>query len=55
MHQEFEAPAALQDAIKCFWYDSRDVGAVQTSFEVLPDGYAEIIFHFGSGCSIAAN
>jgi AraC-like DNA-binding protein len=50
-HQEFESPEALQDTIKCFWYDSRDLGALQSSFEVLPDGYAEIIFHFGSGCS----
>ncbi len=54
-HQEFEPPEALRDTIKCFWYDSRDFGALQTAFEVLPDGYAEIIFHFGSGCSISCN
>ncbi|HEY9004603.1 MAG TPA: helix-turn-helix domain-containing protein [Ohtaekwangia sp.] len=50
-HQEFEPPEALQDTIKCFWYDSRDSGVFESGFEVLPDGYAEIIFHFGGGCS----
>ncbi|HEU4552205.1 MAG TPA: helix-turn-helix domain-containing protein [Chitinophaga sp.] len=55
MHQEFEPPEALRDTIKCFWYDKRNFGAQQSGFEVLPDGYAEIIFHFGSTCSIAYN
>lgn len=48
MHQEFEAPEELQHAIKCFWYDRRDFGEYQTSYDVQPDGYAEIIFYFGS-------
>ena len=48
-HQEFEPPHELRDCIKCFWYNRRDL---PSSFEVLPDCYAEIIFHFGSGCSI---
>ena len=52
-HQEFEPPEELRDAIKCFWYNRRDFGVAHSSFEVLPDGYAEIIFHFGSGCSIS--
>jgi AraC-like DNA-binding protein len=52
-HQEFEPPAALQDVIKCFWYDSREIGATTSAIEVVPDGYAEIIFHFGSGCSVS--
>ena len=51
-HLEFEPPEELRDAIKCFWYDRREFGALQTDFEVVPDGYSEIIFHFGSGCSI---
>src|SRR5262245_40067177 len=55
MHQEFEPPSALQHSIKCFWYDSKDYGEQPSSFEVLPDGYAEIIFHFGSGCSMATH
>lgn len=52
-HQEVEPPEALRDAIKCFWYTSRDFGEIPASFEVVPDGYAEIIFHFGSACSIS--
>jgi AraC-like DNA-binding protein len=54
-HQEFEAPESLRDTIKCFWYNKREFGASESSFEVIPDGYAEIIFHFGSGCSIVSN
>ena len=54
-HQEFEPPEALQDTIKCFWYNRGDFGELQSSFEVMPDGYAEIIFHFGSACSISYN
>ncbi|WP_373991644.1 helix-turn-helix domain-containing protein [Duganella sp. BuS-21] len=48
LHQEFAAPATLRDAIKCFWHNRWDFGAQPSSFEVLPDGYAEIIFCFGS-------
>ncbi len=54
-HQEFEAPEELRDNIKCFWYNRMDFGATEERFEVVPDGYAEIIFHFGSGCSISDN
>jgi AraC-like DNA-binding protein len=54
-HQEFEAPSALQDTIKCFWYNKRDFGEPESGFEVVPDGYAEIIFYFGSTCSISYN
>jgi AraC-like DNA-binding protein len=52
-HQEFEPPEELRDTIKCFWYNKRESGELQSDFEVQPDGYAEIIFHFGSGCSIS--
>jgi AraC-like DNA-binding protein len=52
-HQEFKPPEELRDTIKCFWYNRRDSGEQPSSFEVQPDGYAEIIFHFGSGCSIS--
>jgi AraC-like DNA-binding protein len=52
-HQEFEPPEALRDTIKCFWYNRRESGEQQSSFEVVPDGYAEIIFHFGGDCSIS--
>src|SRR4051812_46217808 len=54
-HQEFEPPQELRDVIKCFWYNSRNVGELPSDFEVQPDGYAEIIFHSGSGCSISYN
>ncbi len=54
-HQEFEPPEELRDTIKCFWYSSIDLGEPESGFEVQPDGYAEIIFHFGSGCSISHN
>jgi len=52
-HQEFPPPEALRDTIKCFWYNTRDVGELQSAFEVQPDGYAEIIFHFRGGCGVA--
>ncbi|KMQ68304.1 AraC family transcriptional regulator [Chryseobacterium sp. FH2] len=55
MHKEFYPPEELQDTIKCFWYNNNDFGETETSFEVIPDGYAEIIFHFGSGCRISLN
>jgi AraC-like DNA-binding protein len=51
-HLEFEPPEALGDTIKCFWYNKREFGPTESGFEVIPDGYAEIIFHFGSGCSV---
>lgn len=51
-HQEFEPPAQLKDTIKCFWYNRADFGEQQSDFEVQPDGFAEIIFHFGGGCSL---
>ena len=52
-HQEVEPPEALRDTVKDFWYLSQDFDERQTSLEVSPDGYAEIIFYFGSACSIA--
>lgn len=55
LHQEFDPPEELQDTIKCFWYNRREVGASPSDFEVIPDGYAEIIFYFGSLSSIVVN
>ena len=54
-HQEFEPPEELRDTIKCFWYNTRDFGEQPTSFEVQPDGYAEIIFYFGSACGLSTS
>jgi AraC-like DNA-binding protein len=53
LHREIEAPDELRDVIKCFWHNRRDFGAQPSNFEVMPDGYAEIIFHFGGPCSVA--
>jgi len=55
LHQEFQPSAQLSDTIKCFWYNKRESGEQQTSFAVLPDGYAEIIFYFGELNNIADN
>jgi hypothetical protein len=54
-HQEFSPPLILQDAIKCFWYNRRDSVESESSFEVQPDGYAEIIFYFGNLSRISPN
>lgn len=54
-HQEFDPPEKLQDTIKCFWYNRRECGEIQSGFEVQPDGYAEVIFHFGGTLSISSN
>lgn len=54
-HREFEPPEELRDIIKCFWYNTGDFGELQSSFDVMPDGYAEIIFYFGSISAISHN
>ena len=54
-HREFEPPLSLRNSIQCFWYDRIELTKLQAGFEVVPDGYVEIIFHFGSGCSIAVD
>ena len=53
-HQEFEPPEELRDSIRCFWHNTRDLGGEESQFEVLPDGYAEIIFLLGSPCSVVS-
>jgi len=52
-HQEIDPPATLRAVIKDFWYLRRDFDALHPSLEVVPDGYAEIIFYFGGACSLA--
>ncbi len=54
-HLEVESPEALRSVIKCFWYTRIEFAENQSNFEVVPDGYAELIFHFGSHCSIATS
>ena len=43
----------VRDAIKDVWYISRDVDEQPSTFEVMPDGYVDIIFYFGSPCSLS--
>lgn len=54
-HQKFESSEELQNSIKCFWYNKSSSEEFKSSFEVLPDGYAEIIFYFGSLLHISYN
>jgi len=51
-HQEFEPPAELRGCVKCFWHLKRAFGALPARFEVVPDGYAELIFYVGGPCSL---
>ncbi|NML66735.1 AraC family transcriptional regulator [Hymenobacter sp. RP-2-7] len=50
---ELAPPAELRNTIKCFWHFGLDLGAGPADFEVLPDGYAEIIFYFGGASGLA--
>lgn len=51
-HQELDAPEELSHQVSGIWYREMDFGASPMAFEVLPDGNAELIFHFGNGCSL---
>ena len=50
-HREYAPPAPLRDLIQCFWHQRREQGA--PPFEVMPDGYAEIVFHAGAPFAMA--
>lgn len=52
-YQGIAAPAALRNTIQGFWYASIDFAELPAGFEIVPDGFAEIIFHFGSPCRVA--
>jgi AraC-like DNA-binding protein len=52
-HHAIEAPEALRATIKGFWYTTIAADELAAGFEIIPDGYAEIIFYFGSACSVA--
>ncbi|TGE08444.1 helix-turn-helix domain-containing protein [Hymenobacter fodinae] len=54
-YQGIAAPAELQDTIQGFWYTSINLAEFPAGFEIVPDGSAEIIFHFGSSCSVATD
>lgn len=51
-HRELAVPEELTQAIRGFWYRDIDFGEQPWAFEVLPDGHAELIFHFGNGCHL---
>ncbi|NYE61528.1 AraC-like DNA-binding protein [Duganella sp. 1224] len=46
LHREFAPPEALRGAIRCLWHTRRPFTGPR--FEIVPDGYAEIIFYVGS-------
>jgi AraC-like DNA-binding protein len=46
-HKEITVPDEITYSIRGFWYRDIDMGPAPAAFEVLPDGHAEIIFHFG--------
>lgn len=52
-HQDKEPAEELRDVIQGFWYGSIDFRELPSGFEILPDGYTEIIFCFGSVFSIS--
>jgi len=54
-HREFQPPHELSHAIRCLWYTDVLFDEHETGIDVPPDGYAEIVFHFGTGCSISYN
>jgi AraC-like DNA-binding protein len=50
--RELEVPEEIRSSIRGFWYREIDLGPSLSAFEVLPDGHAEIVFHFGNGCNL---
>lgn len=51
-YQGIAAPAELRDTIQGFWYTCIDFTRWPEGFEIVPDGSAEIIFHFGPPCHL---
>jgi AraC-like DNA-binding protein len=51
MHEEFAPPEPLRGVIKCFWHANRETAG--PDLEVIPDGYAEIVFCLGGVCRLA--
>ena len=54
-HREYQTSEELRNVIACFWHNTKGVSNCPSFFEVQPDGYAEIIFYFGSTCSFLKN
>lgn len=54
-HREYPPPPTLKHAIKCIWTDKIEPDALTSTFDILPDGCAEIIFHFNGSCATATH
>ncbi|WP_342644810.1 helix-turn-helix domain-containing protein [Mucilaginibacter sp. CSA2-8R] len=55
-HLDIKPAENLRHAIESFWYLSVDFAQLPPAgFEILPDGFAEIIFYFGSPCYLIAD
>lgn len=52
-HHAVAAPEGLRDVIQSFWYTALTAEELAAGFEIIPDGYAEIIFYVGSPCHVA--
>ncbi|ATL46067.1 AraC family transcriptional regulator [Chitinophaga caeni] len=52
-HREYEVPENTRDAINCIWYSKILFTKQLTSYEIIPDGYTEITFHFGEPCYVS--
>ena len=50
--KQIETTDTLKDYINCFWYTERVFVEDNPFFEILPDGFAELIFFFGASCSV---
>ena len=46
--KQIETTDTLKDYINCFWYTERVFVEDNPFFEILPDGFAELIFFFGA-------
>lgn len=49
-YQKIDPPLALRSLVRGFWYLRLDLAELPEGFEILPDSYPEILFHFGSPC-----
>lgn len=52
-HQEVDPPDELRHLIRCFWYTRLDFGEQPATFQIVPDGYPELTFLFGTPCSLS--
>ncbi len=46
MYHEKAPHPLLADSVKCFWTKTKAMSGTDSSFEVMPDGFAELVFTF---------